>query len=150
MKLPRVRQFVAIKVCPENRLDAAIALTSDDGQVLSQEALERTREQLGLNDPVYVQYGRWMLDLLRGNLGYSPLKRQDVVKILADKVQVTFIMAVMAVFFGLVFALPLGIISALKRGTWIDNVLRAISAVGLSMPNFWIAGRRDSRCRPAG
>ncbi len=126
--------FLLVRVAPG---DAAIALTSDDGQVLSQEALARTREQLGLNDPLYVQYGRWMLDMLRGDLGFSPLKRQDVVKVLADKAEVTFTMALMAVFVGLLFALPLGIISALKRGSWIDNILRTFSAVGVSMPNFW-------------
>jgi peptide/nickel transport system permease protein len=58
--------------------------------------------------------------------------------IILDKAEVTILLAAMAVIFGLAVALPLGIISALKRGTWIDQVMRAISAVGLSVPNFWI------------
>ena len=126
--------FLLVRVMPG---DAAIALTSDDGQVLSQEALEQTREQLGLNDPLYVQYGRWMANALRGDLGYSPLQRRPVDDILLETAEVTFTMAIMAVFFGLLFALPLGIVSALKRGTWIDNTLRTFSAIGVSMPNFW-------------
>ncbi len=126
--------FLLVRVAPG---DVAIALTSDDGQVLSQEALERTREELGLNDPLYVQYGRWMADMLRGDLGFSPLKRRDVAEILAEKAEITFMMALMAVFIGVLFALPLGIISALKRGTLIDNTLRIVSAAGVSMPNFW-------------
>ena len=77
--------FLLVRVAPG---DVAIALTSDDGQVLSQEALERTREQLGLNDPLYVQYARWMADMLRGDLGFSPLKRLEVAEILADKAEV--------------------------------------------------------------
>lgn len=118
--------------------DVAIALTSDSGQVVSQEALEKTRADLGLNDPLYQQYGRWMWDLLRGDLGYSPLSKRDVADILKEKAEVTVLLATMAVALGLVVALPLGIVSALKRGTWIDQVLRAFSTVGLSVPNFWI------------
>ncbi len=127
--------FFLVRVAPG---DAAISLTSEDGVTLDQAALERVRENLGLNDPIWVQYTRWMGNMLKGDLDYSPLKQREVLDIILDKAEVTFLLAVMAVIFGVLFAVPMGIISALKRGSWIDQVIRFISAIGLSIPNFWL------------
>ena len=127
--------FFLVRVAPG---DAAQTLTSEDGRILSQEALDQTREALGLNDPVFVQYTRWMGNMLKGDLDFSPLKERSVTEIILDKAEVTVMLAVMAVVIGVVFSVPLGIIAALNRGSWLDQIIRLFSAVGLSIPNFWL------------
>jgi peptide/nickel transport system permease protein len=127
--------FFLVRVAPG---DAAQTLTSEDGRILSQEALDQTREALGLNDPIFVQYTRWMGNMLKGDLGITPLKERPVTEIILDKAEVTVMLAVMAVFIGVAFFVPLGIIAALNRGSWLDQIIRTISAIGLSIPNFWL------------
>ena len=127
--------FFLVRVAPG---DVAQTLTSEDGRILSQEALDQTREALGLNDPVFVQYTRWMGNMLKGDLDFSPLKERSVTEIILDRAEVTVMLAVMAVVIGVVFSVPLGIIAALNRGSWLDQIIRLFSAVGLSIPNFWL------------
>jgi peptide/nickel transport system permease protein len=127
--------FFLVRVAPG---DAALSLTSEDGRILSQEALDQTRERLGLNDPIFVQYTRWMGNMLKGDLDISPLKERPVTEIILDRAEVTVMLAVMAVVIGILFSVPLGIIAALNRGSWLDQIIRTFSAIGLSIPNFWL------------
>ena len=128
--------FFLMRVVPG---DAAIALNlTGDGTILSWEDVEKTREELGLNDPIWIQYGRWMGNMLKGDLGYSPLRQLNVSEIILAKAEVTFLLAFLAVIWGVLFSIPLGIISALKRGSWIDQLIRTFSVGGLSVPNFWL------------
>jgi peptide/nickel transport system permease protein len=128
--------FFLMRVVPG---DAAIALNlTGDGTILSWEAVEQTREDLGLNDPIWIQYGRWMGNMLKGDLGYSPLRQLNVTEIILAKAEVTFLLAFLAVIWGVLFSIPLGIIAALKRGSWIDQLIRTFSVGGLSVPNFWL------------
>ena len=119
--------------------DLAYSLLSSDESVGRTEQLERLREELGLNDPIFVQFGRWVWDTVRGDLGYFRYADRPVSDALRSKITTTATLAVLAVVLSLAWALPLGIASALSRGSWVDQAIRVVTAAGLAMPVFWVA-----------
>ena len=140
--------FFMLRVLPG---DEALFITSGEESVATIEDIEKLREAWGLNDPLYVQYGRWLWDIFepvkhgdwlwlpKFDLGYSRYADRPVVDALADKIEVTATLAFLSVVVALAWSLPLGIISALWRGSWIDQTIRVITAAGIAMPNFWVA-----------
>ena len=118
--------------------DVALGLASVDGNIIDQETVQVIRERLGLNEPLAVQYSRWMLQLLSGDLGHSDVSDLSVATVVAETAEVTFLLAILSVFIGTVIALPLGILSAMMRGRWPDQVVRSFSAIFLALPNFWV------------
>ena len=118
--------------------DIALGLASDQGSVIDYEAVEVIRDRLGLNDPLPVQYGRWMLQLLSGDLGRSDISDVSVAEVVVDTAEVTFMLAILSVLIGAAMALPFGILSAMTRGRWPDQIVRSVSAVFLALPNFWV------------
>ena len=104
---------------------------------IDREALER---RLGLDVPVYVQYGRWIGEILRhGSLGESLMGRGAVEEKIIDRLPVTIELGVLAIVIGLVIALPVGIYSAIRQDTAADYLGRSIAIIGLATPNFWLA-----------
>jgi peptide/nickel transport system permease protein len=128
--------FFMLRVLPGDVVHGLIA--SGGGAAVSQEEMQRVRKDLGLLDPLYKQYGRWLWNTLRGDLGHSVRAQSPVRKLLLAKVQVTAALAVMAMTLSLAVALPMGIVSAVWRGSWIDQGIRAFTAAGLAMPTFWV------------
>ena len=130
--------FLSVRFIPGDAIDALAAELEYLGLVVDRKALEH---KLGLDVPVYVQYGRWMGGiLLHGTLG-EPLWGGDVSieeKIL-DRLPVTIELGVMAIVIGLVIGLPVGIYSAMRRNTAADYLGRAAAVIGLATPNFWLA-----------
>ena len=130
--------FLSVRFIPGDAIDAMAAQLEELSLVVDREALEH---KLGLDVPVWVQYGRWMGGiLLHGTLGES-LWGGDVSieeKILA-RLPVTLELGVMAVVIGLVIALPVGIYSAIRRNSAADYVGRTAAVIGLATPNFWLA-----------
>lgn len=118
--------------------DVALGLATVDGNIIDQETVQVIRERLGLNEPLAIQYSRWMLQLLSGNLGHSDVSDLSVATVVAETAEVTFLLAILSVFIGTVVALPLGILSAMMRGRWPDQVVRSFSAIFLALPNFWV------------
>ena len=103
---------------------------------VDREALERT---LGLDVPVYVQYGRWIGEIFRhGTLGESLFTRELVEQAILDRLPVTLELGFMAIFIGLVIALPVGIYSAMRQDTAADFLGRSLAIIGLATPNFWL------------
>ncbi len=107
------------------------------GGAIDREAIER---MLGLDVPVYVQYGRWLGDILRhGILGESLWGAGSVEEEIFDRLPVTLQLGVMAIVIGLVIALPVGVYSAIRQDTAADYLGRSIAIIGLATPNFWLA-----------
>ena len=101
------------------------------------EALER---KLGLDQPIPVQYARWLGDIvLHGSLGQSLLGRFSVNEKIAGRLPVTIQLGVTALVIGLLIALPVGIYSAIRQDTAADYVGRSVAVIGLATPNFWLA-----------
>jgi peptide/nickel transport system permease protein len=96
------------------------------------------RARLGLDDPLPAQYGRFLSDAVRGHLGQSLRTGRPVTTELSEKLGATVLLAITAMAVALVVAVPLGVIAAVRAGTWVDNVAMALALVGVSMPNFWL------------
>jgi peptide/nickel transport system permease protein len=100
--------------------------------------LELLRAKYHLNDPILVQYFSWLGGILRGDLGISLRTNQPVLELIGQKLPVTIQLAVMAIFFAALIGIPIGILAAVKKNTWIDYVANIVALSGLSIPNFWL------------
>jgi peptide/nickel transport system permease protein len=101
--------------------------------------IEELREKLGLNRPLYVQYFEWLGRVVQGDLGESLWTRRPVVEELARRLPITLELGLIATFFAIVIALPVGVISATRQDTVRDYVARSGAILGLSVPGFWLA-----------
>lgn len=107
--------------------------------VLSESDQQRFREDLGLEDPLYQQYLSWMGDIATGDLGESFWRKDTVSDMIATRGPISVQIALMAIVISWVIGLPLGILSAVKRNSWRDNVIRGVAAIFLAIPEFWLA-----------
>ena len=108
------------------------------GDQATAEALEAMREELGLNKPLVVRYGNFLWDLVHGDLGISYRNRIPVWPQIIDKFPNTVVLAIAGILVALVIGIPVGIISAKKQYTKLDNISMVLSLIGVSMPNFWL------------
>lgn len=106
------------------------------GQHTTPATLEAIRKQYRLDKPLLVQYGYWARDLVHGNLGRSFRQRKEVRDLIFERMGVTLELALLAFAISLVISLPLGILAAVKRNTWIDVVATIFSLIGASSPVF--------------
>ncbi|WP_303690671.1 nickel ABC transporter permease [Megamonas hypermegale] len=116
---------------------AAMVLEASD-TIVSQEVLEKTREEMGLNDPFLVQYGNWVWGVLHGDMGMSYSGKKPVVDKLMEGFAGTVLLAITTIFLILLISLPLGIFSAVHCNKIPDFVVRVFSFIGVSMPSFWV------------
>ena len=107
-------------------------------QFATVEARGLMEQRLGLDKPLYYQYGLFMGQLLQGDLGTSVRSSIPVTQTLAERMPATFTLALVAMTFALVFSIPLGGLSAVYRDTPIDWIAKVIAFVGQSMPPFWL------------
>jgi peptide/nickel transport system permease protein len=108
------------------------------GQGATQELIEQVREAEGLNEPIYVQYGDYLGGLVTGDLGYSWRSEREVEAMVIERIPATIELAVAATIIALLIAVPLGVISATRRGRPSDYGATLFSLLGISTPNFWL------------
>lgn len=118
--------------------DAVLAMITDESP-MSEELIALRRGQLGLDQPLYIQYGRWMGQVLQGNLGYSFANGRPVSEIIGARVLATLELMGAALIISLIFGITLGVISALKQYSGIDYSLTLFGFTGLSLPDFFVA-----------
>jgi ABC-type dipeptide/oligopeptide/nickel transport system permease component len=104
----------------------------------SDQEIEELREQLGFNDPLYVQYVRFASKAIRGDFGESLYYHVPVMELVIERLPASLELAVAAMVFALVLAVPIGIISAVRRGSMLDMGSMLGALLGLSMPHFWL------------
>lgn len=119
--------------------DAVTLLYDNAGAAVSQELIDETKAEYGLDQPFLVQYGRWLAGMLTGDMGKSYVSGKDVYETFVSKLPMTLLLAFSSMVLTLVLAVPFGIISAVKQNKWADYVIRAFSFVGNSMPGFFAA-----------
>ncbi len=107
-------------------------------EVLGRVDQELLREQLGLNDPLPVQYVKMMVSFFNGSLN-SFQERRPTSDILFERLPITLLFATTAVLLALVIGLPIAVISALRPNSWLDNLFTTAALAGISIPSFWIA-----------
>lgn len=115
--------------------DPAVTLL---GQDATPEEIERFNEQMGLNESFASQLTHYVIGVSRGDLGQSYIQNESVVDIVFSTLPATIELALVALIISLVIAIPIGILSAVKRGTWIDYLGMIFAQVGVSMPVFWL------------
>ncbi|MEM9247416.1 MAG: ABC transporter permease [Pseudomonadota bacterium] len=108
------------------------------GEERDPEVIAALREKYRLNDPIPVQYLAWAGAALQGDLGISLRTQQPVLELIGEKLPVTIQLAVMALIIAMAIGIPAGVLSAYKKGTWIDWTANIVALSGLSVPNFWL------------
>lgn len=131
--------FLTFMITQATPSDAAEMKYVSMGMMPSTELLEKTREEMGLNDPVLIQYGRWLGNVLHGDLGESSKFGESVWTQVTRKLPMTLKLAGVSLIVVIVFSFPLGILSAVKKNKVADYMIRFLSFFGVSMPNFWLA-----------
>lgn len=129
--------FIIMRIVPG---DVALAiLIGPEGQgEVDPVALERLREELGLNQNVVLQYTSWIGGIFTGDWGTSLRTDTPVLEEIRRRFPLTFEMATLSVLMSLIIAAPLGILMAIRQNSWIDYIARLVSIGGLAMPNFWV------------
>ncbi len=129
--------FLSVRFIPGDVIDVIRGRTEFYTMgTLDREAMER---RLGLDVPVWVQYARWLGDIvLRGSLGESLMGVGAVEEKIVDRLAVTIELGILAIVIGLVIALPVGIYSAIRQDTAADFLGRSVAIIGLATPNFWL------------
>jgi ABC-type dipeptide/oligopeptide/nickel transport system permease component len=108
------------------------------GEGATPEDVAQLRMRLGLDKPLLVQYGSFLNGVVHGDLGVSLRNDQPVMKQILERMPATAELAFAAMAVAVLFALPLGIVAAVWRGTWVDHAAMTLSLVGISVPNFWL------------
>ena len=122
----------------------AMSLTGGDparmvaGDRATEEEVEAIREQMGLNDPFMVRYGRYVKGMLTGDMGKSYVTNKDVFQTFMEKLPNTLMLGGAAVLIAIIVSIPLGIYTAIHQNTWKDTAGMVFALFGTSMPNFWL------------
>jgi peptide/nickel transport system permease protein len=136
--LATVLVFTLFWIIPGDPALTILAGGEGDSGSVSQEQLQQLRQALGLDRPLYVQYGSWLWHVLRGDLGTSLWYKTPVWDQLKDRFLVTMELAVMAILLAFCVAVPLGVTSAVKQDTGFDYLSRIFSGIGIALPTFWL------------
>ena len=118
--------------------DPVEVMLRGEGANVSQEIIEAERIRLGLDQPMIVQFGKWIGGMLTGDFGVSMWTGNPVSAEIASRLELSIQVALMATCLAVLIAIPLGTLSALYKNTWIDHAIRVFSIAGLAVPSFWL------------
>jgi len=125
--------FLLIKLAPGDPVQAYI--TPEMGPV----DIENIREKMGLNDPIYIQYIRWITNVLKGDLGYSLVNHRPVAEQIVERLPATIGLMLSSLLFSTAIGIIIGLISAANQNKILDQVVTIASYIGISIPSFWFA-----------
>lgn len=139
--LVSIVSFVVIQIPPGDYVTNLVSeMMAQGADKIDPAVIEQLREQYGLNDPVYVQYFKWMRNIItKGNFGYSLELRRDAAELIFERLPMTFILAGSSLIFIWIVALPIGVYSAVRKYTLGDYIATFVGLIGLATPNFLIA-----------
>lgn len=124
--------FIIMQLVPGDPARVILGVQATD------ESVAALRERLGLNEPFFQQYFSWLADAIQGDLGSSLITGQAVAPQITGRLPATIQLSVMSLLVGMLIAFPLGILSAIYRGSAIDTVASLVSQIGVSIPDFWL------------
>ncbi|WP_153795038.1 ABC transporter permease, partial [Paenibacillus polymyxa] len=127
--------FCLLKLVPGDPVRSILRV---DDVAVSNQQIADMRSQLGLDQPLPVQYGKWLVQLLQLDFGQSYLTHRPVLTEFIEKLPYTLLLTGGSLFIMLLIALPLGTLSALYRNRWIDSASRVFALIGSSIPSFWL------------
>lgn len=126
--------FVLLRIVPGNIAD----ILFDSAGFINPAEKANIERELGLDQPIVVQYVAWIVGLFQGDLGFSYVSERPAIDEILPRIPITAKLAALALIFSIVMGVPLGVISAVKQNTPLDYFLRVVSLSGLSMPSFWL------------
>jgi peptide/nickel transport system permease protein len=128
--------FIAVRLLPGDPI--RMYLASNQQQSYTQEQLDYLRHEVGLDKPLYGQFFDWIKGILKGDLGNSILRKEPVTKEIFRRLPITAHVGGVAFLVGIAIGLPLGIITAVRRGKWVDTLLTLFAYIGITIPVFWL------------
>jgi peptide/nickel transport system permease protein len=128
--------FILLRLVPGDIAEILVYQTGSESSTVQKKQIQQIRAELGLDRPVLVQYGHWMWDALRGDFGQSYSQRRPVSAILAERFPRSMELAALTLFLAVIWAVPLGVVSAVRQNSWVDYLARIVSLSGLSLPLF--------------
>ena len=126
--------FTMLRIVPGNIAD----IVFNAAGMIDVAEKAKLEKELGLDQPIAVQYVQWVSGLAHGDLGYSFVSEKPAIQEIAPRIPITAKLAGLALAFAILFGVPLGVLSAVKQNSGVDYVLRVISLSGLSIPAFWL------------
>ena len=126
--------FTLLRIVPGNIAD----IVFNAAGMIDVAEKAKLEKELGLDQPIAVQYVQWVSGLVHGDLGYSFVSEKPAIQEIAPRIPITAKLAGLALAFAILFGVPLGVFSAVKQNSGLDYVLRVISLSGLSVPAFWL------------
>lgn len=134
-----ILSFTIIKLTPGDYVTAYVAQMSASGSFVSDEEAANLRAEYGLDQPMYVQYLKWITQVVQGNFGQSMEWRRPVMDVIGDRLLLTVVVSVSAVLFTWIMALPIGIYSAVRQYSFGDYLFTFLGFVGVAIPSFLLA-----------
>jgi peptide/nickel transport system permease protein len=128
--------FISMRLLPGDPI--RMLITSSEESSYTEQQMEFLRHENGLDKPLPLQYINWLGGVLHGDLGKSILDRLPVTTEIFKRLPITFHLGILAFLLGLLIGIPMGIISAVRRGTWIDTLVTVLSNLGITVPQFWL------------
>ncbi len=128
--------FLMVRLLPGDPI--LMYLSRQDVEEITQEQVEQIRRELGLDRPIIVQYFDWLGGVTTGDFGKSIIHRGEVMDDVVRRLPITLHIGGLAFILSIIIGIPIGVIAAVKRGTWIDNVLTSLGNLGITIPSFWL------------
>ena len=128
--------FVLMRLVPGDIAEILVYQSGSESSAIQQKQIRQIRQELGLDRPVVVQYLAWMGGALRGDFGQSYMQRRPVSDILRERVPRSMELALLTLAIAVVWAVPLGVVSAVRQNSALDYLARVVSLSGLSLPLF--------------
>jgi peptide/nickel transport system permease protein len=136
--LVSILTFIIIQLPPGDFMTSLQALAASSGSGADQASMDTLRHLYGLDEPVTVQYFKWISGFVRGDFGYSFEWKRPVAELIVDRLALTLLLSLISLGIMWVIAIPIGVYSATHQYSWGDNVLTFLSFLGLSMPDFML------------
>jgi peptide/nickel transport system permease protein len=108
------------------------------GDHATTEQIEQLRASMGLDRPLYIQFIKWFMGVLRGDLGNSIFFQKPVLKVIASRAETSILIGIFTMLIIIIVGIPVGIISAIKYNSWLDQIFSGIAMFGASVPTFWL------------
>ncbi|WP_267643419.1 ABC transporter permease [Haloarchaeobius amylolyticus] len=127
--------FLFIRLSPSDPVAAMLPPEA----AAQQNIVNELRQEMHLDEPLYLQYGHWLWDVVHLDFGYSYSQSARVTSLIASSAWATAQLSFFAFVIGVLVAIPMGVVSAVKKDSWVDNLTRVLAFGGISLPGFWVA-----------
>ena len=128
--------FFAMRLLPGDPI--RMLVTQSDQASFTEAEIEILRHEYGLDRPMIVQYGNWLSDIVRGDFGTSILQGSPVINEILHRLPITFHLGLASFILGTIIGIFLGVISAFRRGSWLDTLVTTLANLGITIPVFWL------------